>query len=51
MPLGVRIRIMNLPGVRLSRWTSPTHLSRVFMSIFSTSSQSIVPARMAAAYS
>mmetsp|Transcript_60497 Transcript_60497/g.100421 ORF Transcript_60497/g.100421 Transcript_60497/m.100421 type:complete len:206 (+) Transcript_60497:1197-1814(+) len=51
IPLGMRMRIMNFPGVRLSRCTSPTHLSRVLKSAFSTSSQSISPERMAAAYS
>ena len=51
VPLGTRIRIMNLPGVRLSRCTRPTHLRRVLKSAFSTSFQSISPERMAAAYS
>ena len=51
MPLGMRMRIMNLPGVRLSRCTRPTHLRRVLKSAFSTSFQSISPERMAAAYS
>ena len=49
MPFGVRSRIMKRPGVRLSRWTRPTHLSRVFMSAFSMSFQSSSPARIAAA--
>merc|ERR1719440_532647 len=47
----MRMRIMKRPGVRLSRCTRPTHLSRVFMSAFSTASQSSSPERMAAANS
>jgi len=45
------MRIMNLPGVRLSRCTIPTHLSRVLKSAFSMLSQSVSPDRIAAAYS
>ncbi len=51
MPFGQRSRIMNVPGAFFARWSIPTHLRRVLMSASSTSFQSRVPARMAAAYS
>lgn len=42
---------MNFPGVRLRRWKSPAHLSRVSMSSSASSSQLVLPSLIAAAIS